>query len=325
MSTDSAVIRNTFAVGPESWCSYEYNASIVAKDEIFILTTWSPTGGPGNAGYVWADETRWSADIPESPISILALITYRRWANLGPIDLRGAKGSVYLRGDGLQLHGAKCFFWANRLGERWHLTSQPLEISAGGWADGPQRFSLPNDESAWHRSWAPHTPKSLDGTLANAISYGFAFVGYARSVSGRLSMAQFELSPAAVAPRTESRALNVAVLGASDKPERYSHKAILLLREKGHTPYPVHPALKTIEGIPVFASLGGIPDAIDTISVYLSPANQARVEDEILRSGARRVIFNPGAENEPLAARLRAAGIGVENACTLVLLRTGQF
>ena len=39
----------------------------------------------------------------------------------------------------------------------------------------------------------------------------------------------------------------------------------------------------------------------------------------------RRVIFNPGTENGELEAALRAAGIESEEACTLVLLRTGQF
>ena len=37
--------------------------------------------------------------------------------------------------------------------------------------------------------------------------------------------------------------MNVAVLGASNKPERYSFKAVRLLREMGHTAFPVHPAL----------------------------------------------------------------------------------
>lgn len=187
------IIRNTFSKGPENWCSYEFNASLVAKDEIFILSTWSRSGGPGNAGFVWADHSHWSADTPEQPISVLALITYRNWANEGPVDLRNAEGSVYLRGDGLQLSGAKCYFWVNRPGERWHLMSQPLEIPEGTWADKPQRFKLVNDESAWHRTWSPHSPKSLDGCLANAISYGFSFIGYSHSVTGKLCMSQFEL------------------------------------------------------------------------------------------------------------------------------------
>jgi predicted CoA-binding protein len=38
--------------------------------------------------------------------------------------------------------------------------------------------------------------------------------------------------------------MNVAVLGASNKPDRYSYKAVMLLKEMGHAPYPVHPTLR---------------------------------------------------------------------------------
>lgn len=119
--------------------------------------------------------------------------------------------------------------------------------------------------------------------------------------------------------------MNIAVLGASDKPDRYSYKAVRMLREKGHTPYPVHPALATVDGLPVSASLRAIPAPIDTITVYLSARHQQPIAEEILNRGARRVIFNPGAENPELAEQLRQQGVEVLDACTLVLLTTGQF
>ena len=43
-------LRNTFAKGPEGWCSYDYHWSIVAEKNIFILTTWERDGGPADAG-----------------------------------------------------------------------------------------------------------------------------------------------------------------------------------------------------------------------------------------------------------------------------------
>lgn len=119
--------------------------------------------------------------------------------------------------------------------------------------------------------------------------------------------------------------MNVAVVGASNKPDRYSYKAVMLLREKGHTPYPVHPTLQAIEGIPVFASLRQVPVPLDVVTLYLGSANQGHVAEEIIHVRPRRVIFNPGAENPALVERLQAAGIEALNACTLVLLRTGQF
>ncbi len=119
--------------------------------------------------------------------------------------------------------------------------------------------------------------------------------------------------------------MNVAVLGASRNPDRYSYKAVKKLQEKGHIPLPVHPCIKDIEGLPVFARLGDIPEAVDTVTVYLSAIWSAKITDEIANCGARRVIFNPGAENPGLAAQLEAKGMKVVEACTLVLLATGQF
>ncbi|HOK76999.1 MAG TPA: CoA-binding protein [Verrucomicrobiota bacterium] len=119
--------------------------------------------------------------------------------------------------------------------------------------------------------------------------------------------------------------MNVAVLGASNKPDRYSFKAVQLLRQKGHAVYPVHPALAEVDGLRVWPSLSAIPVPLDTVTVYLSPKNQKHIADELLSSSARRVIFNPGTENSDLATQLRQRGKEVQHACTLVLLTTGQF
>jgi len=119
--------------------------------------------------------------------------------------------------------------------------------------------------------------------------------------------------------------VNVAVLGASNKPERYSYQAVKLLAEKGHTVFPVHPALAAIDGMPVFNRLADIPAPLHTITVYLGPERSSALAEDLLASRARRLIFNPGAENPHLAQRLRSVGIETLNACTLVLLKTDQF
>ena len=119
--------------------------------------------------------------------------------------------------------------------------------------------------------------------------------------------------------------MNVAVLGASDEPERYSYKAVHLLEEKGHTAFPVNPKLKALEGWKVYASLKDLPEPVHTLSVYVSPKISSQLGAEILRLKPRRIIFNPGAENPELAALASAQGIRTLDACTLVLLRTNQF
>lgn len=117
----------------------------------------------------------------------------------------------------------------------------------------------------------------------------------------------------------------VAIIGASSNPERYSHRALLLLRRHGHEVVPVHPALAEIEGIPVVADLGLVSGPVDTVTMYVGPAISSGLLDKLVALKPGRVIFNPGAENASLAAALQKAGIPCEEACTLVLLNTGQF
>jgi hypothetical protein len=189
------VIKNGFLKGPEGWCSYDYHTSVISKSEIFVLTTRAREGGVDNSPYIHTDHFRWSADTPENPISILALIFYFGWVNMDPMDLRGAEVSVYLRGDDLKLSGAKCYFWVNSPGVRWHLMSRPLTVTEGHWAKEPNRFTLVNDEALWHNTWSSIPPRfqSLDSMLRRAHSYGFSFIGYTGEVTGKLSMDEFEL------------------------------------------------------------------------------------------------------------------------------------
>jgi predicted CoA-binding protein len=117
----------------------------------------------------------------------------------------------------------------------------------------------------------------------------------------------------------------VVVLGASPKPERYSNQAVRMLLEHGHTVIPVHPAIPEIEGLRVAASLPEVAGPVDTLTLYLSPERSATIEQEILALHPARVIFNPGTESAGLAAKLAKKDIQTEEACTLVLLSTGQF
>jgi predicted CoA-binding protein len=119
--------------------------------------------------------------------------------------------------------------------------------------------------------------------------------------------------------------VTVAVLGASPKEDRFSYKAVKLLREHGHLPIPVHPAGHDVLGIHGLKSLDEISGPVDTLTMYVGPQISDGELDRILRLRPRRIIFNPGSENEGLADKLRGAGIEVVFACTLVMLQTDQF
>ena len=98
-----------------------------------------------------------------------------------------------------------------------------------------------------------------------------------------------------------------------------------MLKENGHTPYPVHPKLTEIDGNPVYATLEKIPESIDTLTLYLNPTRLTPLLPKIIELNPRRIIFNPGTEAPDLHPALKEAGIKIVTACTLVLLRTNQF
>ena len=123
----------------------------------------------------------------------------------------------------------------------------------------------------------------------------------------------------------ENKEIKVAVLGASDKPERYSNKAVNFLREKGYSVIPVHPSLNEIDEIPVVNNLDSIKEPVHTLSVYISPQRIPPLIDDIIKLKPQRVILNPGAESEELEQALKENNIPYQEACTLVLLRTNQF
>lgn len=118
---------------------------------------------------------------------------------------------------------------------------------------------------------------------------------------------------------------SVAILGASDKPDRYSNMLLKRLVAKGHPVYPINPALETIDGIPVYRSLADLPPGIDVLTVYMNARRSSELADAIAASGIPRVIFNPGAENDALSDRLTDAGVRVEEACSLVLSGLGHL
>lgn len=127
--------------------------------------------------------------------------------------------------------------------------------------------------------------------------------------------------------KTEQPSVPVTlVIGASTKEDRYSNMAVKRLHKFGHEVIAVGTSDGEIDGTPVIHSTADLEvGSIDTITMYISPEHQASYVDEIKRINPRRVIFNPGTENVALYKHLDEANIGHMEACTLVLLNTGQY
>jgi predicted CoA-binding protein len=114
------------------------------------------------------------------------------------------------------------------------------------------------------------------------------------------------------------------VLGASANAERYSNRAVRMLVAYGHDVIALGNRADKIADIQILTGQPKLDD-IDTVSIYLSAANQQQYEDYILGLKPKRIIFNPGAENDKLADIAEEADIEVIEGCTLVMLQTGQF
>ena len=118
--------------------------------------------------------------------------------------------------------------------------------------------------------------------------------------------------------------MKTLVIGASEKPERYAHQAVLELVNHGEKVRAIGMRAGMIGEVPIETGQPVIPD-VDTVTLYVGPERQADLIDYLITLNPRRVIFNPGTENPGTEQRLRLAGIQPVEACTLVMLRTDQW
>ena len=115
------------------------------------------------------------------------------------------------------------------------------------------------------------------------------------------------------------------ILGASPNPGRYAFKATTMLAEHNHPVFPVGLREGDINGHQILTDRP-IIENIDTLTLYLGPKNQPGYYDYIVNQiEPKRIIFNPGTENQELVNLARKNDIETEVACTLVLLSINQY
>ena len=114
------------------------------------------------------------------------------------------------------------------------------------------------------------------------------------------------------------------VIGASENPQRYSYLAVQRLNAHNHPVIALGKRSGNI-GNTIIETEHKPFENIDTVTLYLNPVRQKEYCDYILSLRPKRIIFNPGAENDELYELAKSKGIAVEEACTLVMLSTGQY
>jgi len=115
------------------------------------------------------------------------------------------------------------------------------------------------------------------------------------------------------------------VIGASTHPERYAFLAVNKLRANNHEVVALGIKKGDINGTPVETERKPFKD-IATVTLYINPEIQKQYYDYILNViQPKRIIFNPGAENPEFEKMAKQQGIETLEACTLVMLSTGQY
>ena len=114
------------------------------------------------------------------------------------------------------------------------------------------------------------------------------------------------------------------IIGASENPSRYSYMAAKRLLSHGHEIVMIGNREGEIEGNKILKSRPEAKD-IDTITLYINSKIQKEYYEYIIGLKPKRIIFNPGAENEELENLAAKNDIETIEACTLVMLSIGNF
>ena len=125
-----------------------------------------------------------------------------------------------------------------------------------------------------------------------------------------------------IASRILDATRSIAVVGASEKPARDSHRVTIYLKSAGFEVHPVNPNVEQVAGLRCVASLGQLADAgiaIDTVVCFRRSEDIVPIADDAIAVNARHLWMQLGVVNEIAAAHARAADmLVVMNRCIMV-------
>ncbi|PWJ58756.1 hypothetical protein CLV98_103123 [Dyadobacter jejuensis] len=114
------------------------------------------------------------------------------------------------------------------------------------------------------------------------------------------------------------------IIGATSNPSRYAYVAAQRLKSHAHPIFLIGREKATLFGETIHATKIQFGN-VDTVTLYINPSRQLEYYEYIISLNPKRVIFNPGTENKEFQQLLMAKNIVPVEACTLVMLATGQF
>ena len=115
------------------------------------------------------------------------------------------------------------------------------------------------------------------------------------------------------------------IIGASPRSSSYANMAMHALEQAEHKTLLYNPTGRQVEGRAVYTDLDQINEEVHTVTLYVRPSRLRPIVDQIIALKPQRIVFNPGTEDEGIIQEFGGAGIEALEACTLVMLRTGQY
>lgn len=112
-----------------------------------------------------------------------------------------------------------------------------------------------------------------------------------------------------------------AVLGATDKRDKYGYKIFEILRKNGYDVYPVNPRIKTIEGVKVYPNILEIPETIDVVDFVVNPTIGERLIHQVSQKGIKNIWLQPGARSEEMDRLAEELDLNTVKDCVLAALK----
>jgi uncharacterized protein len=105
----------------------------------------------------------------------------------------------------------------------------------------------------------------------------------------------------------------IALIGASDRPDRPSYGVMKYLQTHGYRVFPINPQItgEHVHGEYVWRELSQIGEPIDMVDIFRRPQAAGEAVDQAIAAGAKSVWLQIGVVNEEAAARAEAAGLKV--------------
>ena len=112
----------------------------------------------------------------------------------------------------------------------------------------------------------------------------------------------------------------VAVVGASSDRRKFGNKALRAYQAEGYRVIPINPNEHEVEGIPTYASVLDVPEAIDVATVYVQPDVALRLLPEFDQKRIPEIWINPGADSDDVLIEARRRKLNVIAACSIVAI-----